>query len=97
MISCIKLVTGEDIIGEMTMHDTGKVTVKNAFAVVMVPAAQNQYTVGLAPFLPFASTKEMTYNREHVVLMFEPVSELANDYRRITGGIILAKSELKLV
>lgn len=89
-IQCLKLITGEDLIGEVELRMEGTVMIKDPCAIVMIPAAQNQFTVGLAPYLPFAAKKEFSFDPDDVVLRFEPANELRNEYSRITGkGITL--------
>lgn len=98
MIKCMKTVTGEDLIGDIEMHgDT--LTIDTPCVVVLIPTQEHQYSVGLAPFLPFAASKKFTYSSEHVVLVYDAADQLKNEYNRITGkGIIVPeKPKLELV
>lgn len=83
-IQCLKLVTGEDLIGEVELRMEGSVIIKDACAIVMIPAERNQFSVGLAPYLPFAAKKEFTFDPDDVILRFDPANELRNEYMRIT-------------
>ena len=96
-VSCIKLVSGEDLIGEVFVGEN-TVEIDTPLQIVVVPTSNdNQFTVGLAPFMPFASTKKFSYSKDHVMLHYEPAPELNNDYNRVTGkGIIIPKSKLTL-
>lgn len=96
-ISCIKTITGEDLIGEIILGEDN-IIIEDPCVVVVVPTSQNQYSVGLAPFMPFAATKKFSYLKEHVVLFYDAAAELKNEYNRITGkGIIIPKSKIELV
>ena len=90
MIKCIKLITGEDLIGDVEV---------NPCVVVLIPTQEHQYSIGLAPFLPFAASKKFSYSREHIVLLYEAADQLKNEYSRITGkGIIMPdRPKLELV
>ena len=96
-ISCVKTVNGDDLIGVIEeKYET--VTVDTPCAIVLVPTGQNQFSVGLAPFLPFSKTRVLTFKKEHIVLFFEAADELKNEYNRITGkGIVVPKSSIEIV
>jgi hypothetical protein len=96
-ISCIKTITGEDIIGDITEHAHG-VDVETPLMVVVVPTQQGQYNVGLAPYMMFSSQKKFTFKKEHVIMQYDPADELRNEYNRITGkGIIVSTPKIELV
>ena len=98
MIKCIKLITGEDLIGDVEVQgDT--LTIDNPCVVVLIPTQEHQYSIGLAPFLPVAASKKFSYSREHIVLLYEAADQLKNEYSRITGkGIIMPdRPKLELV
>lgn len=98
-IQCLRLISGEDLIGEVELRIEGSVTITDPCAIVMIPAAQNQFTIGLAPFLPFASKKEFTFNPEDIMLRFDPATELRNEYTRVTNkGLTLPPpSKIELI
>jgi hypothetical protein len=97
-ISCIKIITGEDLIGEIVANEN-TVEIDTPLQIVVVPTQNNnQFTVGLAPYMPYAASKKLVFNNEHVLLHYAPAPELNNDYNRITGkGIVIPKSTLSLV
>jgi F0F1-type ATP synthase alpha subunit len=90
MIKCVKLITGEDLIGDVIEHDLDVVKLKNPLTIVLMPSDQTHFSVGLAPYLPFSNQKEFTFLGKHILLMFDPVAEMKNDYNRITGGLVIA-------
>lgn len=98
MIACIKTITGEDLIGDINMQGD-VLLIDTPCVVVLIPSQEHQFSVGLAPYLPFSSTKNFSFGREHVVLMYDAADQLKNEYNRITGkGIIIPeKSNIKLV
>lgn len=96
-LTCIKTALGEDLLGEVTVHgDT--VEIDTPLMIMIVPAQNGQYTVGLAPYMLFAATKKFTFPKQHIVLMCEPAEQLRNDYNRITGkGVIVQTNKIQLV
>lgn len=97
-IQCIKTVTGEDIIADLSETLSGDIKISSPCAIVMIPTSSNQFSIGLAPYMPYAAQKEFTFKKEHVILMYEPSVELRNEYTRVTGvGIVIPKSELSIV
>jgi hypothetical protein len=93
MVKCLKLTTGEDLIGQVTFSgDTLKI--KRAFQVAVVQAGPDQLGIGLMPFLPFAASDEFNIHLANVLIEFEPAVELANQYASITGGIVMAANRI---
>lgn len=96
-ISCIKTVTGEDLIGEVIVREE-EVDIADPCVVVVVPTSQSQYSVGLAPFLPFANSKKFSFRKEHVIMFYDPADGLRNEYNRITGkGIVVPTNKIELM
>jgi len=97
-IQCIKTILGEDIIASVEETLSGDINLSHPFMVMIMPTQDGQYTIGLAPYLSFAKTKTFSYKKDHVMMMFEPATELRNEYVRISGqGIVLPKSDLSLI
>lgn len=99
MIQCVKLVNGEELIGEVmdTMEGTHLVLVE-PMQIVLVPSQNNTFSVGLAPFLVYAKKNNFLISRQHILFDFEPSSALESEYRRIRTGIVVAQeSVIKLL
>lgn len=91
MIQVTKLITGEELIGEVTHDD--RVTIKNPCLLQMVPSRNNPEQVGmaLAPVAMHIENHSITVKHEHVLWSANPVRELYNQYNSIFGsGIQLA-------
>lgn len=91
MIKCIKLSTGEEIIGEVSdTIDGGALNINTPVSIMMVPTQQGQFTVALIPFLPYAETKQFRFQSDNIILVFEPNADMRNEYNRITGkGLVV--------
>lgn len=97
-IMCVKTVLGEDLIGEVLIHDD-KVEIDSPLMIMMVPTEKGQFSVGLAPYMIFSDEKKFTFNKSHIVLYTNPADQLRNQYHSITGkGIVIPTNPgLKLV
>jgi hypothetical protein len=102
-LMCIKTVNNEDLVGECNFQ-SDVVTIKDPLMIIVMPAGtsssgQQQFSIGLTHYMPFSKEEVYAFKNEHVVLRYEPVDEIKNDYSRITGkGIILPpKPKIELV
>lgn len=92
MINCIKLVSGEEIIGDTEEKFNGDIVVTKPLLIVMMPSQSGgEFTVGLAPFLPYAKDKSFFLERKNILLMFPPATAMYNQYNQITGGLVVSQ------
>lgn len=97
-ISCIKLVSGEELVGDVTNTLQGEVQISQPLMVVIMPTGQGSFQVGLAPYLPYTEEKTFVYRKESVILQFEPNLQMQNQYKEMTGqGIVIASPKIELV
>lgn len=101
-IQCIRLSTGDDVIGDLEHNAIADTyTIKEPLSIIVMPQGNNNFTVGLAPFLPFtdktSNSRIFKFKGLHVLTTYEPSIDLRNEYSRITGGIVLAKPELGII
>lgn len=92
MISAVKLITGEEIFGDVTVGD--RVTIKNPCILQHVPSQYNmeQPTMALVPIAMHLEDRSITVKEEHVMWMNTPVKEIYNQYNSYFGsGIQLAR------
>jgi len=89
MIKVFKLVTGEDLIGEV-FNVLAEITVLKDPAQIILQRTEKGMGVGLAPFMPYANEHVKIY-KSAIVAEVEPNIEMENEYRRIFGsGIQIA-------
>jgi len=86
MIKVIKLISGEEIIGDVTLDS--RVTVKNPCYLQMVPSRTNpeQPAMALVPSALHLQDRSYTFKDEHVLFVAEPVKDLYNQYNSIFGS-----------
>lgn len=89
MIKGIRLVTGEDIIGDVDYEDTGikvigwaptKLTINKPAIVGVQRSSDGQPQMGLGDFLPFSKVKKIEIVSDKIVYFYEPMLELVNAY-----------------
>jgi hypothetical protein len=93
-IIAIKLVTGEEILGEEIDSEVidGCITLKNPVGIAVVRGQDGQPNIGFTPFPLHAEQKsgtEISIPIAHVVYEYEPAEDFKTNYDQIFGtGII---------
>ena len=90
-IRVLKLVTGEELVAEVTMNN-GSYTVKNPLRIMMVPpkSANDGISIGLAPFAPYVDwEKGANIASEKVVFIMDAAKDLAAQYASIFSPLVL--------
>ena len=92
----VRLITGEDLIGELEISKTKdhehKYKMKNVGIVQLVPT-KDGVGISLYPYAPYAEESEFTFKEEHVMTTYKPSLDLQNNYSRMFGpGIQIAQS-----
>lgn len=100
-IIALKLVTGEEILGElesMVIDKTEKFRIKNPVGISIVRGKDGQPNIGFSPFPLHSEQKTGTtidIDRLYVVYSYEPAEDFKNNYDQIFGsGIILPPKQL---
>tara|TARA_B100001758_G_scaffold180360_1_gene157081 strand:+ start:221 stop:562 length:342 start_codon:yes stop_codon:yes gene_type:complete len=93
-IQIVKLTTGEDLIGEVTEDEIeGRgFLIINKPAIIMImpkPGNDTDFTVGLAPYAPFAKEHKVPVFPAHVVSIYDPSKEMLNSYNSKFGSGIV--------
>jgi hypothetical protein len=92
MIQILKLITGEEIIGDVSISN-GEAKVSKPCLLQLVPSRSNpeQTMMGLFPYAMYTEDHSIVLNQEHVIWMEKPVKDLYNQYNSAFGsGIQLA-------
>ena len=96
MIKILKLLTGEEIIGDV---EVGELTVISKPCLLqLVPSRSNpeQPMMALVPYAPYSKNHKIKVSREFVVWVEDPVEELYNQYNSIFGTGIVVSNNFKL-
>jgi hypothetical protein len=94
----VRLITGEDLIGELETYKTKdlehKYKLTNVGIVQLVPT-KDGVGISLYPYAPYAEQSEFTFKEEHVMTTYKPSLDLENNYSRVFGSGIQIASSIK--
>jgi len=96
-IIAMKLVTGEDVLGEVQTESETEFVIENAVGIAVV-RGQNGPNVGFAPF-PLHAPQEkgatVVLAKKHVVYSYVPAEDFVENYKQIFGvGIVLPNKQI---
>jgi hypothetical protein len=91
-ICCLKLTTGEELIGTRVL---GRESVyKDLASIVMMPSENGKANLAVMPFLGYSDDDEFHFNPSTIILKHKPNQDLINYYNRIFGAGIQVVSSL---
>lgn len=95
-IKILKMISGEELLAEITNETETHITIKNPVRVVVMPTKTNPQTptVGFAPWADFSEEKDFTMHKAHVIVTMKPVQEFVNQYNAMFSGIVAPSSKL---
>jgi hypothetical protein len=97
-IKILKLVTGEELLGEVTQAAPipTAVSIKNPVRIIVMPNKVDPKTpnVGFAPWAEFSDQKTFTIDKSHVLCIIDPIKEFVNQYNTMFGGLVVPTSNL---
>ena len=90
MIKVYKLISGEELIGEVFNVLADSVELKNP-ATIVLQQTQKGMGVGLAPYMPYAEEEKIFLRNAAIASEATPAVNMVNEYSRIFGsGIQIA-------
>jgi hypothetical protein len=96
-IIAMKLITGEDILGEIEIQSETEFVLVNPVGIAIVRGKDGQPNVGFAPFPIHAEQKSgstIAIAKKHVVYSYVPADDFKTNYDQIFGaGIIVPKQQ----
>lgn len=99
-IVAIKLVTGEDILGEIVVNDTSGMRLKNPVGIAVVRGKDGGTSIGFSPFPIHSEPQidlEVGFEYSHIVYSYLPAKDFINNYNQIFGaGIIVPENKIVL-
>jgi predicted P-loop ATPase/GTPase len=95
-IKNLRLLNGQDILGEIIKETKDTITLKNPVRVMVVPSQMNpkEPSVGFAPYCEWSEDKEVEINAAHVLARLNPITEFINQYNAVFGGVMVPDSKL---
>jgi hypothetical protein len=92
-ISILKLITGEEVLGEIESESETEIVLSNPVGIAIVRGKDGQPNVGFAPFPLHAEQKTdvtICFSKKNVVYSYVPAQDFIDNYNSIFGaGIVL--------
>jgi len=96
-IKLVKLKTGEEIIGEVTMQMNGDITMKNVVSLILA----NQNQMAFMPYIPFCDYDSgLPIKAADYIFAIPLKKDMENEYRKVFNKVVLPaaiQGGLKLV
>ncbi len=97
-IKGIKLVTGEEVIADLSMLPDNRIQLKNPVQIRVVPpqVRGGEPSMGFVPFPTFSGQKNnntVLVEPLHVVYTYEPAEEISHNYNQTFGSGIITPSK----
>ena len=90
-IKLLRLVSGEEIIAEITNTDEETYLIKDA--IVMIPAGEGR--IGFMPFMPYTEAKNgLTIRKQDVMFSVDPIKDMVDQFRQARSGIEISRPAL---
>jgi hypothetical protein len=88
MIKVIKLITGEELVADVTIDAEGQANLSKPAALQLMPSRTDpqQIMVALMPYAQYTKSHAIEVHMENILWMEEPVDELYNQYNSIFGS-----------
>ena len=99
-VLALKLITGEDVLGEVESQSETEFVLVNAVGIAVVRGQNGQPSVGFAPFPIHAEQKTGTtiaLAKKNVVYSYVPAEDFIKNYTEIFGSGIVMPPEKKLI
>ena len=92
-IVVFKIVSGEEMIGEVFITFSESIKIKNP-AVIMLQQTEKGVGVALMPYMPYCEG-DVDFNKSAIVAEGKPSQSMINEYNRIYGaGIQIAPASI---
>lgn len=97
-IIAFKLITNEDVLGEMQSKTGSTFIIENPVSIAVVRGKDGRPNVGFAPFplhAPQQKGSTIEISKEHVVYHYTPAEDFITNYNQLFGsGIVLPNKQL---
>jgi hypothetical protein len=95
-VRVVKLISGEDIIADVSeLEDGSLVVLKKPMQIMLVPNGPSNFGIGLAPFCPYAKDSLIPIRGGAVISIFEPETDMLNEYNSRYGtGLVVPESKI---
>lgn len=99
-IIVLKLITGEDVLGEVEAQSETEFVLENPVGIAVVRGRDGQPNVGFAPFplhAPQEKGAKITIAKKNVVYHYVPAEDFVDNYKQVFGAGIVVPPVKKLI
>ena len=93
-VKALKLVSSEEIIGEVISQNKTTITLKN-IVTVAIQQTERGPALGFLPFMPYLpKDAEVSFDTKHVIVIEEVDDQMKNQYNSVFGGIVTPAKQI---
>jgi hypothetical protein len=99
-ILAFKLITGEDVLGEVESESETEFVLVNPVGITVVRGPDGKPQVGFSPFPIHSEQKPdatIAFAKKNVVYSYVPAEDFINNYNQIFGAGLIVPPEKKLI
>jgi len=99
-VVALKLITGEDVLGEIVANDSEGMRLKNPVGIAVVRGKDGGTNIGFSPFPIHSEPQtdlEVGFETIHIVYSYLPATDFIKNYEKIFGsGLVVPESKIIL-
>lgn len=89
LVKALKLVSGEELVGEIVSEDAGEIVIKNPLAIMIQRTQTGDLGIGFVPFAPYLpKDTSIPISTDKTTFCIEVDDQMKNQYNSIFGGIV---------
>jgi len=97
LVKAVKLISGEELVGEVVHEEEDEITLKNALAIVLSRTPTGDLSVGFVPFAPYLGRgTHFDFKAKDLIFVKEVDEQMKNQYNSLFGGIVTPPKTLIL-
>jgi len=99
-IIALKLVTGEDVLGEIESESETDIVISNPVGIAVVRGANGQPSIGFSPFPIHAEQKKdssIALKKKSVVYSYKPAEDFITNYKQIFGSGLVVPPQKQII
>jgi hypothetical protein len=94
-VVALKLISGDEVIGEVIHETDSFVSLKNALLVAIQQSPDGRTGLGFLPFMPYlGKEKIIKFEKARIVVQEEVDEQMKNQYNSVFGGIVVPPKQL---
>lgn len=94
-VIALKLITSEEIIGELAGENDDELYLKNVVTVSIQPGPDGRAALGFFPFMPYlGKDKRLAFNTAQIIVREEVDDQMRNQYNSVFGGVVVPPKQI---